>query len=189
MALPILNYPDYLVYENGQIWSNKTKKFLKPSYTKSGYATVELFNEFGSKRLLIHRLVASAFIPNPNNLPQVNHKDENPKNNAVENLEWCTALYNMNYGEGAKTRHLKIDYTKEIYKRNAIINGRAVSVPVYMYSKNGTFIRAFKSIVEASQQTKIHKTNIARASLGKRKTAGGYIWKRERSEDLSVYQY
>lgn len=188
MALPVPNYPNYLIYEDGRIWSNKTKKFLKPAYNERGYASVELFNQYGSKRLLIHRLVASAFLPNPSNLPQVNHKDENPKNNVVDNLEWCSALYNMNYGMGAKTRHSKINYTKPCFRENAIRNGKKVARPVSMFSLDGQFIRTYESAAEASRQTGIHVTNISRAVKTKY-NAGGYAWKYERSDDLSVYQF
>lgn len=177
MALPVLDYPDYMVYEDGRIWSNKTSKFLKPAYTKAGYASVELFNSAGSKRLLIHRLVANAYIPNPNSLPQINHKDENPKNNKVANLEWCTAKYNMNYGNGAKNRHLKIDYAKPCYRENAIKNGKKVSVPVVMLS-NGVEINRFASAKEASKATGIAHSNILRAVHKERATAGGYTWER-----------
>lgn len=179
MALPVQGYPDYLVYESGKIWSNKTNKFLKPAYNKGGYASVELFNENGSRRFLIHRLVAFAFIPNPNNYPQVNHKDENPANNNVDNLEWCSATYNMNYGYGAFNRHKLIDYSKPSYSEQARINGKAVSIPVDMLTKDGTFIKSFSSFIDASRETGIDKTNIARAANGQRKTAGGYVWKRK----------
>ena len=177
MALPVLNYPDYLVYEDGRIWSNKTNKFLRPTYTKAGYASVELFNKKGSKRLLVHRLVADAYIPNPNNFPQVNHKDENPKNNHMSNLEWCTAKYNMNYGEGAKKRHANVDYSKSCYRENAIRNGKKVSIPVAMFS-NGVEIKRFESAREASKKTGITHSNILRAMHNERATAGGYTWKR-----------
>jgi hypothetical protein len=179
MALPIPDYPGYLAYEDGRIWSNKTNKFLRPNSTRHGYQSVELFNENGGKRILIHRIVASIFIPNPNNLPQINHKDENPENNRIENLEWCTAKYNMNYGEGARTRHQKINYTKPIYAITARINGKAVSVPVSMYSKDGQFIKRFNSIADASKETHIAKSGIGRVARGERKTAGGCIWRRE----------
>ena len=177
MSLPVLAFPDYTIDESGKVWSMKTKKYLKPAYSKSGYASVELFNENGSKRMLIHRLVASAFIPNPNNYPQVNHKDENPANNSVDNLEWCTAKYNMNYGNGAKNRHLKIDYTKPCYRENAIKNGKKVSLPVVMLS-NGVEINRFASAKEASKATGISHSNILRAVHKERATAGGYTWKR-----------
>jgi len=182
MALPIKSFPDYTIDEAGNVWSTKTNKYLKPAYNKGGYASVELFNENGSKRLLVHRLVAAAFVPNPNNYPQVNHKDENPSNNSADNLEWCTAKYNMNYGEGAKTRHSKIDYTRPIYKETAIKNGRKVCKAVAMCSPVGEIIKEFKSAVEASHETGIYKTNITRsASTGKYK-AGGYLWKYVKGE-------
>lgn len=176
MAVPIRNYPDYLIHEDGRIWSNKTHKYLKPNSNKQGYESVVLFNSDGSRRILVHRLVADAFIPNPVGLPQVNHKDENPHNNNVDNLEWCTAKYNMNYGNGAKTRHLRIDYSKPSYRENAIKNGQKVSRQVSMLSHDGNCIASFASIVEASKQTGIYKTNIARSAKSDHLKAGGYKW-------------
>lgn len=73
-------------------------KVLSPTKDRYGYLTVTLNCNGKSKTIKIHRLVAQAFIENPDNLPQVNHKDENPSNNNVDNLEWCTAKYNNNYG-------------------------------------------------------------------------------------------
>ena len=132
MAIPVVGYENYLIYPDGKVFSTKSNKFLKPNITPQGYKSVELFNNNGSKRLLIHRLVAQAFIPNPENLPQVNHKDENPSNNSMDNLEWCTAKYNMNYGNGAITRHQKIDYTAEVFKRIGRENGKAVCRPAIL---------------------------------------------------------
>jgi len=76
---------------------------LKPSLINSGYGVVTLYSKEKREKFQIHRLVASAFLPNPNNLPCVNHRDENKLNNCVENLEWCTYQYNNNYGT-AKVR-------------------------------------------------------------------------------------
>ena len=177
MAIPVADYPDYLVYEDGRVWSNKTNKFLKESTTPTGYKYVQLFNDEGHRNMFIHRLVASAYIPNLLNLPQVNHKDENPANNHVSNLEWCTAKYNMNYGEGAKKRHEKIDYSKPCYRENAIKNGKKVSVPVVMLS-NGIEINRFASAKEASKATGITHSSILRAVHKERATAGGYTWER-----------
>ena len=70
----------------------------------NGYKVVILYKDGKKKNYLVHRLVAIAFLPNPNNLPIINHKDENPSNNNVNNLEWCTQAYNTNYGEGIKRR-------------------------------------------------------------------------------------
>lgn len=187
MSLPVPDFPDYLVDETGKIWSNKTHKYLKPAYTHGGYASVELFNGKGSRRLLIHRIVAKCFLPNPSKLPQVNHKDENPKNNRVDNLEWCTAKYNMNYGNGAKTRHLKIDYSKPCYRENAIKNGMKVARPVLQFNIEGTLIERFSSAKEASKKTGADHSHIIDCCKGKphRYTAGGFVWKYERSGDIS----
>ena len=73
-------------------------KVLSPTKDRYGYLTVTLNCNGKSKTIKIHRLVAQAFLPNPDNLPQVNHKDEDKTNNNVDNLEWCTAKYNVNFG-------------------------------------------------------------------------------------------
>lgn len=189
MAIPVLNYPNYTVNEKGKIYSIKSNKFIKPSITKKGYMSVELFNENGSKRMLVHRIVAMAYIPNPNHYPQVNHIDENPSNNNVENLEWCTAKYNMNYGNGARTRHFKIDYSKPCYRENAIKNGKNASVPVLQISLAGKVINRFESIKDAERYLGIKTSHICDCCKGKRKTSNGFLWKYERSDDLSQYQY
>lgn len=84
-----------------------TEKILHQTQTR-GYVYVSLCGHGNQKRVRVHRLVAEAFIPNPNNLPQVNHKDENPSNNKAENLEWCTSKYNTNYGTGRERASAKI---------------------------------------------------------------------------------
>ena len=84
-------------------------KLIRPGISHDNYMSVALTFNGVSKSFSVHRLVASAFIPNPNNLPQVNHKDENPANNRADNLEWCTAKYNSNYG----TRLQKLSESKK----------------------------------------------------------------------------
>lgn len=93
----------YQVSNKGRVKSLNYKRtgkegILSSSPTSSGYLIVNLCKNKKQKPFYIHRLVAKAFLPNPNNLPQVNHKDENKENNTVYNLEWCTAKYNNNYG-------------------------------------------------------------------------------------------
>lgn len=89
----------YWVTKNGDI-VNADGKILKPYDNGYGYLMVDLKKNGTRKHARIHRLVAEAFVPNPNNLPEVNHKDENPHNNAANNLEWCTSSYNKTYGTG-----------------------------------------------------------------------------------------
>ena len=81
---------------------------LKPQYDKGGYLQVRLYKNGKRKGKLIHRLVLEAFVENPNNLPEVNHKDEIKDNNNVENLEWCTSAYNVNHGTRNKRVSKKV---------------------------------------------------------------------------------
>ena len=101
----IKDFPNYSVSNTGHVRNNDTGKILKP-LNLNGYCQVGLHYNNNHKKCLIHRLVAQAFIPNPNNYPIVNHKDEIKNNNCVENLEWCTQLYNNQYGTG-KDRMIK----------------------------------------------------------------------------------
>lgn len=181
------NYESYLVSSCGRIYSFKSNKILKPSKSNNGYMCVELFNDRGYKRLTIHRIVAKAFIQNPYNLPQINHKDENKENNNANNLEWCTSKYNMNYGKMAKIRHTLIDYSTEKRKKASRENGLKRSVPVLQYSKCGQFIARYDSAVDARRKTGISASHIGECCKGKRyKSVGGYIWEyeKERNDDL-----
>lgn len=87
----------YSITSCGRVYSHYTKKFLKPMQC-NGYLRICLVKDGIKKSFLIHRLVAEAYLDNPNNLPQVNHKDENPMHNWINNLEWCDSKYNLNYG-------------------------------------------------------------------------------------------
>lgn len=98
----------YQVSNLGRIWSYKTNKILKGSIDSHGYRQVDFRKDGKRKTILLHRLVAKAFILNPDNLPQVNHKDENPLNNHVNNLEWCTQEYNLSYGTISERKSKKM---------------------------------------------------------------------------------
>lgn len=95
----------YEVSNTGNVRSLIKNKIIKGFINRCGYRLVGLTKNGIFKRFQVHRLVAQAFIPNPDNLPQINHKDENPSNNMVDNLEWCDATYNINYG--ARTDRVK----------------------------------------------------------------------------------
>lgn len=144
----------YAITRDGNVWSYKSKKFLKPKLA-SGYCQVVLCKDGKRKTHYIHRLVAKAFIPNPNNLPEVNHKDECKTNNCVDNLEWMSRIDNINYG----TR------TERAAKKQ--------SIPVYCEELD----RVFKSQVEAAEELEINRCNINSCCKCKRKTAGGYHWR------------
>ena len=95
----IKGYPNYQISNYGRVWSKSRQIYIKPHKNNSGYLQITITAINGKqKRKLIHRLVAIAFIDNPNDYPCVNHKDENKENNMVTNLEWCSRSYNINYG-------------------------------------------------------------------------------------------
>lgn len=92
----------YQISNHGQVYSHKSKRIIKGSTLYAGYQYVNLCNNGVSKNISIHRLVACAFIPNPDNLPVVHHIDENPQNNSVSNLKWCTQKENVHYTIAAR---------------------------------------------------------------------------------------
>lgn len=167
----------YEVSSLGNIRSKRTGKILKLSVNTKGRTKITL-NYFGTKRTFeVHRLVAKVFIPNPDNLPCINHKDENPLNNRVENLEWCTQSYNLSYGN----KRTKENRTKIL--KNCVNAPK----PVLQYTKEGEFIKEYSSIYEASVELGIHphlisgccNSKIRHSGKGswRCRTAGGFIWK------------
>lgn len=108
----IEGYPKYEVSDDGEVRVVKSGKILKKSVDTRGYYKVTLTNSENRKTLFVHRLVAIAFVSNPNNLNQVNHIDENKQNNHASNLEWCDVVYNCNYGTRNKriSKQIKIKY-------------------------------------------------------------------------------
>lgn len=150
----------------------------------TGYLSVELFKNKHSKRLLIHRLVAEAFIDNVDNLPVVNHKDENPQNNNVNNLEWCTQAYNFTYGTAAHKRKISTNwfYKSKRLKEMARKNGAVTAKSIIQLSKDGEYINEFETINQASRALNINASHIIEVAKGKRKSAGGYVWRYKKGE-------
>ena len=147
---PVVGFEkNYKVSNLGRIYSVKNNKIMA-FYDHHGYCRLKLYDK-KHKDLAVHRIVAFAFIPNPNNLPFINHIDLNPKNNRVDNLEWCTAKYNSVYSN-----------TK----------------PVAQYTKKGELVAIYISAAEASIQTGIDSASIGCVVCGiKGNTAGGFIWR------------
>ena len=141
---------------------------LKPTINNRGYKRVWLYKNSKNEAYLVHRLVAIAFIPNPNNYTVINHKDENPSNNCVDNLEWCTQHYNMNYGSVKE----KISKAK---KGKSSHNNK----PILQFDLQGNFIKRWESASEAKKTLNIPGANIGRCCTGERKSASGFIWKHE----------
>lgn len=148
---------------------------------KKKYLFVSLHKEGKSKGFNIHRLVATAFIPNPNNLPQVNHKDEDKTNNCADNLEWCDAFYNMNYGTAMErmisTRRANNKNEDMVAKSKATKiknNSYSAEKPVNQFTWQGEFVKRYISETEATRQTGI--TGISKCCHCKTKRAGDFIW-------------
>lgn len=152
------------------LWFGK-EKILKPIEHSQGYLTVILYKNRKIKTIKIHRLVAEAFISNPHNYPCVNHKDENPANNCVDNLEWCTQKYNVNYGNCQQRRVAKIDW-KEISRKRT----EKLSKTVLQYTKDGKFVREWSSTQECGRNG-FNQGAVSLCCNGKLKSHKGYIWR------------
>lgn len=136
-----------------------TIKNIKLRKDKDGYILVDLHKNNKTKTFKVHRLVAEAFISNPNNYPQINHKNEIKNDNRVENLEWCSNEYNARYG------------TKN--QRAAEKNKKKV----LQYDLKGNFIEEYSSLTEAGIKNNMNIANISAVCIGKAKTSYGYIWR------------
>lgn len=136
-------------------------KIIGLHITNTGYYRAHLYNHQKCKKVFVHRLVAEAFIPNPNNHPVINHKDENKLNNKADNLEWCTYSYNSQYGTAIKRR------TKKTTKL------------VYQYTLEKKLVRIWKSGVEAEKHG-YNRSRITACCNGRSKTHCGYLWSHDK---------
>lgn len=127
-----------------------------------GYLQVELAKNGSKKMITVHRLVATAFIENPNGLPQVNHMDEDKTNNRSDNLEWCDQRYNIRYSSE---------------KHGGRRNGKCSNVHIMQCSKDGTVIRTWKSSRDVFLETGMSAWSVSECCKGKRKTAYGFKWR------------
>lgn len=176
---PIKGFPRYYISSFGRIWSDKQNRRYLSSHTDNcGYHHVRLYNNANQYTMLVHRLVAEAFIDNPNGYKEVNHIDEDKNNNRADNLEWCTRTYNILYGKAGKERYEKMRLTQR-YSRKDL-------QPVECINKeNNEIVRRFASVGEAVREMfgivgRTHiRSNIAQCCQGKGhvKTVMGYKWR------------
>lgn len=162
----IKEFPNYLIGNNGEVYSRYALKVKRPTSngSRKGYLYVDLYKNNIRKKCYVHRLVAEYFLPNKDNKPYVNHKDGNPKNNNVENLEWCTPKENVEHAS-------KIICTMKQYKEAN--EKRKKGVVCYL---DGYKIAYFESVREAERIMGIHSSNIVACLKGRQKTAKGYTW-------------
>ena len=163
----VSNYGRIRSFDRWVIGKSNSKRFKKGKILKTvehnGYQHIFLYKNGKGKWFYVHRLVAQAFIPNPDNLTEVNHINEIKNDNRVVNLEWCDRKYNVNYG----TVKQRIADTK--------INGKR-SKTVYQYTLDGELVAEYPSTMEIERQLGYYNNNISACCLGKLKTAYGYIW-------------
>ena len=144
----IKNYEGlYAITPEGEVWSYLRKKFLKPRTDKNGYLKVNLCKDGMMKTYRVHRLVAEAYIPNTDNLPQVDHIDNDKTHNYLNNLQWITLRDNCR---------------------------KSKNKPILQYDLDGNFVREWSSATDVSKEA---QENICNCLKGRYKTAYGYIWK------------
>ena len=196
-SLEFMGYPDYEISTLGSVKSlnylrSGKERIITQCSDKDGYFLVTISNG-KQKTFRVHRLVCLAFLENPENLPIINHKDENKQNNHVDNLEYCTYQYNTNYGtckekisdkrKGKKhseeTKQKLSDFRKG--KKHSEETKHKMTEqrkkPIIQYTIDNEFVKKWESIKQASNELSICDSGLVRCLKGKIKQSGGYIWK------------
>lgn len=157
----IEGFENYEVSNLGKVRNIKSGIMLKPWITKDGYLRHGLYENNKKKNLFLHKIIATAFIDNPEEKPCVNHIDENKLNNDLSNLEWCTVRENNIHGTRIKRAAEKC------------------SKKVIQLDLNDNVLNEFESMEQAEQKTGIDASSICRCCNGKRKSAGGFKWRKK----------
>lgn len=184
---PVVGFEGYYSVSNrGRVWSHHSNRLLKLNPSQGGYVQVHLSVGGVATKRPVHRLVAQAFIPNPEKKPTVNHINEIKTDNDVANLEWATIKEQNVHGtriERAmahtdwKARSEKMDYQSIALKHDYHEINRKQMKPVLQYDMHGTFIARYESLSEAARILGIGAGHICCCLKGRRKSCGGYQWK------------
>ena len=159
--IKIDGFEKYEVSNLGKVRNIKSGRILKPRIDKDGYLKHQLYVRDKKKYLFLHRIIATAFIDNPEGKPCVNHIDENKANNDLSNLEWCTIRENIIHG--TRTKRAAEKHFKKIIQLDL----------------NDNILNEFESMVQAEQETGVSANNISHCCNGKRKSSGGYKWRKK----------
>lgn len=157
---------NYEISNLGNVRNVKTKRVLKPSVSNKGYYLVALSKNGKSHTYTIHKLVAEHFLV-------INHKDHNKLNNSIDNLEYVTQQENIQLA----FKNGRCDKVKQKAKQNILKASNSEKIKVNQYDINGNFIKQWNYIREVQKALNINNANIVACCKGKRKTAGGYIWR------------
>ena len=156
----------YAVTSCGRVWSHQSKIFLTPREDKDGYLRVGLTKNGKQYTRFIHRLVAETYLPNPSNLPLINHINENKQDNRLSNLEWCTHWYNLTYSRDRETALSKgVEFKVEKNKRPSTGAPKRVRC-----IETG---QIFESGAEAARQLNLDPSHLSKVCLGKQKSTKG----------------
>lgn len=175
-----------------KIWVSNLNRYKILNYYKTGkdkikekkndgkYKNISVYNDGKISHYSFHRVVLSTFCPESDNYECINHKDENPSNNNLENIEWCTFKYNNNYGtknERCSKSHIGLKHTEEEKRKIAQNNSITHIKPVLQYDLEGNFIKEWESFTKIFKELGFNVSNISACCYGKLKSAYGYIWK------------
>jgi hypothetical protein len=174
------DYPSYMINRKGEVKSLLTGKILKAAKHKSGYMLLGLRKNGESKTVKVHRLLAKAFIPNPENKPFIDHINGVRDDNRLENLRWCTNQENQSF-ELARLNNSRAltgrKQSKEAVAKRAKTLQQSIGKRIEQYTLDGQYIKTFNSANEIQRELGIWSAGVLKCCNGKFTSSKGFIWK------------